>query len=194
MSSVRHWLPVVSLIVCAAARCLSAEPAAAPAAKAAAKAPAKAAAKPHKIYPAFLDAATAGPDFKFQGEYAGQPDGAEIPWGVQVIALGEGKFHMVGYPGGLPGAGWSKLLTLGYDAQLNPAKTAVSTSFTYEEHKISVKITGEKILVYDAEQGADPLARCRASSARVPRWGRSRPRARWCSSTAAARSIFATAA
>jgi hypothetical protein len=39
-------------------------------------------------------------DFKFQGEYAGSGTGA------QVIALDKGAFHLVLYPGGLPGAGW----------------------------------------------------------------------------------------
>jgi len=50
------------------------------------------------------------PDFKIQGEYSGTiktPDGAnEHKAGVQVIALGGGKFHAVAYPGGLPGDGW----------------------------------------------------------------------------------------
>ena len=161
MPRLRHWLFVLSLSVIATAPCLAADPAApakAATPKSPAKAAAKAAAKPHKIYPAFLDAATAGPDFKFQGEYAGQPDGAQIPWGVQVIALGEGKFRMVALPGGLPGAGWSKLLTLGFDAQFSPAKAAVTAAFAYEDRKISVKITGDKLLVYDAEEGGDPLA------------------------------------
>jgi len=60
--------------------------------------------------PAFTDPAKAGADFEVQGEYAGevQPDTNKdkIKFGVQVIALGNGKFHAVGYEGGLPGAGW----------------------------------------------------------------------------------------
>jgi len=44
--------------------------------------------------------AKADPDFAVQGEYA--KDGE----GVQVVALGEGKFRVVTYKGGLPGAGW----------------------------------------------------------------------------------------
>lgn len=50
------------------------------------------------------------PDFKLQGEYSGtvkSPDGGqELKVGVQVIALGNGKFHAVAFPGGLPGDGW----------------------------------------------------------------------------------------
>jgi len=44
-------------------------------------------------------------DFKIQGEYVGEREGRRF--GVQIIALGEGKFEAVRYLGGLPGDGWN---------------------------------------------------------------------------------------
>lgn len=55
--------------------------------------------------PAYTDPAEAGEDFKYQGEYQGTIDADGSRWGVQVIALGKGKFRTVGYAGGLPGDG-----------------------------------------------------------------------------------------
>ena len=46
-----------------------------------------------------------------QGEYLGSFDdnsGIEISIGLQLIALGGGKFRGVSYQGGLPGAGWKR--------------------------------------------------------------------------------------
>jgi len=53
--------------------------------------------------PAFTNPHDAGPDFVFQGEYLGGEADHRI--GAQVIALGDGKFDVVGFHGGLPGEG-----------------------------------------------------------------------------------------
>ena len=58
----------------------------------------------------FLKVEDAGPDYKVQGEYSGELDidGQKVKVGLQVVALGSGKFDAVAYPGGLPGDGWNE--------------------------------------------------------------------------------------
>ena len=60
--------------------------------------------------PAYTDPDKADADFAFQGEYVGTVpgDNGDMKVGVQVVAIGNGKFKAVAYPGGLPGDGWSK--------------------------------------------------------------------------------------
>ncbi len=55
--------------------------------------------------PVAIERAQADADYAFQGEYSGQLDGGKA--GVQIVALGAGKFDAVLYPGGLPGDGWT---------------------------------------------------------------------------------------
>jgi hypothetical protein len=56
--------------------------------------------------PAFTNPAEAGPDFTYQGEYVGNV--GDRQWGAQIVALGDGKFDIVGHRGGLPGEGWKR--------------------------------------------------------------------------------------
>jgi len=57
----------------------------------------------------FTNRKEAGPDYKLQGEYAGEftSDERDGKLGIQVIALGGGKFRAIAYIGGLPGDGWT---------------------------------------------------------------------------------------
>lgn len=50
-------------------------------------------------------AAREDPDFSIQGEYGSADPGS--PWGLQVVALGGGRFDAWLLEGGLPGAGWA---------------------------------------------------------------------------------------
>jgi len=61
-----------------------------------------AAAKPKPVAETYTDAKSGGQDYIDQGEYKNDWGGA------QVIALGDDKFRMVSYKGGLPGDGWDK--------------------------------------------------------------------------------------
>ncbi len=56
-----------------------------------------------------LDPNAAGTDYQMQGEYVGtyvNSEGQSEKFAAQVVALGKGQFRIVGYEGGLPGAGW----------------------------------------------------------------------------------------
>jgi len=89
------------------------------------------------------DPAQAGPDFAVQGEYVGTAPykGKDVKYGVQIVALGSGKFHGVGYNGGLPGDGWDKKTKLEADGETKDGVTVFkrndSTS-TYKDGVVTI--------------------------------------------------------
>lgn len=91
------------------------------------------------------DPAKADADYALQGEYVGQfdlGDGVEQQFGMQLIALGGGKFHVVAYIGGLPGAGWDGFTKLDADAEAKDGVIEIMASegsATLKDGVITVK-------------------------------------------------------
>ena len=91
-------------------------------------------AKPKKDL-TFLDPAKAGPDYADQGEYKNDWGGA------QVIALGDDKFRMVSYKGGLPGAGWDKEFKQETNGKRDGSKIVFTGQDEYRAELAEGKIT-----------------------------------------------------
>ncbi|MFM7159494.1 MAG: hypothetical protein ACKO3P_03880, partial [Planctomycetaceae bacterium] len=68
----------------------------------------------------FLDGAQAGAEFARQGEYLGTA-GTGL-FGVQLVALGEGKYQGVLYAKGLPGGTWDNKTRLALTGETADAK------------------------------------------------------------------------
>lgn len=101
--------------------------------------------------PAWTDAAKAGaenPDFLVQGEYAASESG-QGDFGVQVVALSEGKFDAYILEGGLPGVGWDKTkkrtLIHGATADARTAFEGEGYSAVIADGKLELK-SGDKTL------------------------------------------------
>jgi hypothetical protein len=87
--------------------------------------------------PTYTDPDKTDADFPYQGEYVGKlkTNDGDATVGLQVIALGKGKFHAVGHHGGLPGDGWDKETRHEADGELKDGWVV----FTGEEAIAKVK-------------------------------------------------------
>jgi len=110
----------------------------------------------------YTDPATAAaedPDFNIQGEYGVNKVGAD--WGVQVVALGDGKFDAYLLEGGLPGLGHQRdKLRL----RLTGGREGDIVKLASEDGKLSAEIRDQKIIVKkDGKQIAE-LSRIKRES------------------------------
>ncbi len=121
---------------------------------------------PKSVVAITIDEAKKDPDFAIQGEYEGDLGGQDgkQKWGLQVIALGEGKFHAVAYSGGLPGAGWDKEKKVEVDGN---AKDGVAT-FSGEHGSAAIK---NGVAVVTSPKG-EPLGEMKKVERKSPTLGK----------------------
>ena len=84
-----------------------------------------------------VEEAKKDPDFAVQGEYEGDLgyQDSKTKWGLQVIALGEGQFHVVAYPGGLLGAGGDQTAKIEGDGRIKEG----AATFSGERGSLTIK-------------------------------------------------------
>jgi hypothetical protein len=92
-------------------------------------------AKPKPKPETYLTIETAGPDYALQGEYVNDWGGA------QIIALGDDKFRLVTYKGGLPGAGWDQETRTEVEGKREDGKIVFSGQEGYKADLADGKIT-----------------------------------------------------
>jgi len=118
-------------------------------------------------------------DFAFQGEYYGDVravDGRRVVFGLQVVALGDGRFSALGYQGGLPGNGWDRENFITW----NGSRQADVLTFRGERGTVIIS-QGRGRVIDSAGVAVDVCGKCTASA---PRSARRLHRAPSCSSTA----------
>lgn len=95
----------------------------------------------------YTDPAKADSDFAYQGEYVAslKTEEGELKLGLQLIALGGGKFHAVGFEHGLPGAGWNKEDKHEADGELKDGEVVVKS-----EHGVA-KFNRDAVTLYSVD-------------------------------------------
>ena len=102
---------------------------------------------------AITDVSQADQDFHVQGEYLGDLGfrrRSRVGLGLQVVALGDGQFQGVGYPGGLPGYGWNGEEKVSLSGSRSESVANVTLILESAEYQIHLK--GPLALVFSKEE------------------------------------------
>ena len=115
----------------------------------------------------YVDPQKAGPDYAVQGEYVGETVEGE-KWGAHIIALGDDKFRVVGYKGGLPGDGW-----LRGDEQVSADGERINGTVTFDGPEFTAKVSDGQLIVenFDGEE----VARLKKVHRKSPTLGKKPP-------------------
>ena len=119
---------------------------------------------------AFIDPAKVeDDDFAFQGEYTGENEGKKF--GVQIRALGGGKFEALSYQGGLPGDGWDRDRST--ITRVNGERAAGEKTAKFEKDDIRATVDGSSILVLNLQ--GERVLEMNRTSRRSPTLGAKAP-------------------
>jgi hypothetical protein len=122
-----------------------------------------------KIVAITIEEAQKDPDFAIQGEYTGElgdEDGKQ-KWGLQIIALGDGRFRAVAYSGGLPGDGWDK------EQKVEVEGSATDGVASFVGEKGSAKVSGGVAKVFTPD--GQPLGELKKVERKSPTLGKAPP-------------------
>ncbi|WP_182870909.1 3-keto-disaccharide hydrolase [Rhodopirellula sp. JC639] len=93
----------------------------------------------------YIDPNATPASYQLQGEYEGQAGDNGQTYAAQVLALGEGQFHLVAYKGGLPGADQShKNIFFEADGELD------GDAVTFEHEDFNIVASGGQLQVFNA--------------------------------------------
>lgn len=118
--------------------------------------------------PVYTDPNDAGPDYALQGEFKGTlPADDNRTWGAQVIALGNGKFRLVGYPDGLPGDGFVP----GNEIRVSEGQRE-GDKLLFKDNEFNIEVKGDTLTVSVDGQVGGQIKRVQRTS---PTLGKAAP-------------------
>ena len=109
----------------------------------------------------YIDPEKVDKDYAFQGEYSGEVDFGEgkSTLGVQIIALGDGKFKSTAYSGGLPGAGFDGQTIMNHEGKLEGSEGVFNA-----DHAVGTVVNGMLVITVPEEQEAGTLKKVERKS------------------------------